>query len=85
MLIAGRDKVSYTFNLAQRRLITIKQNSHFSKDDLENLCRLHGVADRLTCHRCCKNVVAAEDAKRILRYLARSAKRAFGHSIQLVT
>ena len=64
LLIAGRDKVSYTFNLAQRRLITIKQNSHFSKDDLENLCRLHG-RGQIDLSSLLQDVAAAEDAKRI--------------------
>lgn len=40
IFIAGRSKVSYTFNLGQGHEITIKQNSHFDKDDLANLCRL---------------------------------------------
>ncbi|MEO2004293.1 MAG: zinc-binding alcohol dehydrogenase [Candidatus Poribacteria bacterium] len=40
LFIAGRHKVEYTFNLAQGREITIKQNSHFDRSDLDNLCRL---------------------------------------------
>jgi len=32
--------VTYTFNLAQGREITFKQNSHFDKGDLAELCRL---------------------------------------------
>jgi 2-desacetyl-2-hydroxyethyl bacteriochlorophyllide A dehydrogenase len=40
LFIAGRFKVSYTFNLGQGREITIKQNSHFDRDDLDNLRRL---------------------------------------------
>ena len=40
LFIAGRFKIDYTFNLGQHREINIKQNSHFDKDDLENLQRL---------------------------------------------
>jgi 2-desacetyl-2-hydroxyethyl bacteriochlorophyllide A dehydrogenase len=40
LFIAGRDKVSYTFNIGQGREITIQQNSHFDNSDLANLCRL---------------------------------------------
>ena len=38
--IAGRFNVSYSFNLGQGHEVTIKQNSHFNRDDLANLCRL---------------------------------------------
>ena len=40
IFIAGRGKVTYTFNLGQGREIQLKQNSHFDRDDLQNLCRL---------------------------------------------
>jgi 2-desacetyl-2-hydroxyethyl bacteriochlorophyllide A dehydrogenase len=40
MFIAGRSQVNYNFNQGQGREITIKQNSHFDRDDLANLCRL---------------------------------------------
>ena len=40
LFIAGRDKVTYTFNLGQGREIRIRQNSHFDRDDLHNTCRL---------------------------------------------
>jgi bacteriochlorophyllide a dehydrogenase len=40
LFIAGRFNVSYTFNLGQMREITIKQNSHFDRDDLDSVCRL---------------------------------------------
>ncbi len=64
LFIAGRDRVNYPFNLAQRRLITIKQNSHFYVDDLENLARLHS-RGRIDLSSILKDVVAAEEAKRI--------------------
>ncbi len=40
LFIAGRFKVEYEFNQGQGHEIVIKQNSHFDRDDLENLCRL---------------------------------------------
>ena len=40
LFVAGRFEVAYPFNLGQRREITLKQNSHFDRSDLENLCRL---------------------------------------------
>ncbi len=40
LFIAGRFKVDYEFNQGQIHEIVIKQNSHFDRDDLENLCRL---------------------------------------------
>ena len=64
LLIAGRDRVNYHFNLAQRRLITIKQNSHFYVDDLQNLCRLHG-RRQIDLSSLLQDVVPAEEARRI--------------------
>ena len=40
ILVAGRWEVNYTFRSGQGQEITIKQNSHFDRDDLRNLCRL---------------------------------------------
>jgi 2-desacetyl-2-hydroxyethyl bacteriochlorophyllide A dehydrogenase len=62
--IAGRDKVTYTFNLGQRREIVIKQNSHFTRDDLENLCRFvsQGLVD---IELLIRDVVPVNEAKRI--------------------
>ena len=40
LFVAGRFEVAYPFNLGQRREITLKQNSHFDRSDLENLCHL---------------------------------------------
>ena len=64
LFIAGRDKVSYTFNLGQQRLISIKQNSHFYTDDLDNLCRLVS-RGLLKLSPLLQDVVAVEEAKRI--------------------
>ena len=40
LLVAGRFDVNYTFNIGQHKEISILQCSHFTCDDLENLCRL---------------------------------------------
>lgn len=40
LLVAGRFDVNYTFNVAQFKEISILQCSHFTRDDLDNLCRL---------------------------------------------
>lgn len=64
LFIAGRDRVRYPFNLAQRRLITVKQNSHFYVDDLENLARLHSLGS-IDLTSIVQDVVPAEEAERI--------------------
>ena len=64
VFIAGRDKVTYTFNLGQGREIQLKQNSHFDRDDLQNLCRL---VDRglVKIAPLIRDVVPVSEAKRI--------------------
>ncbi len=64
IFIAGRGKVSYTFNLGQGREIQLKQNSHFDRDDLQNLCRL---VDRglVKIAPLIRDVVPVSEAKRI--------------------
>ena len=64
IFIAGRGKVTYTFNLGQGQEIQLKQNSHFDRDDLENLCRL---IDRglVKIAPLIRDVVPVSEAKRI--------------------
>ena len=64
IFIAGRGKVTYTFNLGQGREIQLKQNSHFDRDDLQNLCRL---VDRglVKIAPLIRDVVPVSEAKRI--------------------
>ena len=64
IFIAGRGKVTYTFNLGQGQEIELKQNSHFDRDDLENLCRL---VDRglVRIAPLVRDVVPVSEAKRI--------------------
>ncbi|MBV7339727.1 zinc-binding alcohol dehydrogenase [Chloroflexi bacterium TSY] len=64
LFIAGRDRVNYSFNLGQGRIITIKQNSHFDRDDLANFCRLVSRGS-VQLKPLIQDVVPAEDAKRI--------------------
>ncbi len=40
LLVAGRFDVNYTFNVGQHKEIGVLQCSHFTCDDLENVCRL---------------------------------------------
>ena len=40
LLVAGRFDVNYTFNAGQFKEISILHCSHFTRDDLDNLCRL---------------------------------------------
>ena len=40
LLVAGRFDVNYTFNVGQHKEISILHCSHFTCDDLENVCRL---------------------------------------------
>ena len=64
IFIAGRGKVTYTFNLGQGQEIQLKQNSHFDRDDLQNLCRL---VDRglVKIKPLIRDVVPVSEAKRI--------------------
>ena len=64
IFIAGRGKVTYTFNLGQGQEIQLKQNSHFDRDDLQNLCRL---VDRglVKIAPLIRDVVPVSEAKRI--------------------
>lgn len=39
LLVAGRFDVKYTFNIGQFKEISILHCSHFTRDDLDNLCR----------------------------------------------
>jgi len=64
LLVAGRFDVKYTFNLGQWHEVGIMQSSHFSRDDLDNLCRLVA-GGRVKIGPIVTRVVAAKGAKRI--------------------
>ena len=77
LFIAGRGRVNYTFNLGQFRELTIKQNSHFDRDDLANLCRL---VQRKQVHIAplIQDVVPIAEAKHIYDTLRDEPSRLFG-------
>jgi len=77
LFIAGRGSVNYTFNRGQCREITIKQNSHFSNDDLANLSRLVA-RGMVKIAPLIQDVVPAADAKRIYDILRDEPSRLFG-------
>ncbi len=64
LFIAGRDKVTYTFNLGQGREVRIRQNSHFDRDDLHNTCRLVARGS-IKIRPLIRDVVPVSEAKRI--------------------
>jgi 2-desacetyl-2-hydroxyethyl bacteriochlorophyllide A dehydrogenase len=64
LFIAGRVKVEYNFGLGQGQEIVIKQNSHFDRSDLENVCRLVG-RGMLQVGAFVQDIVPPADAKRI--------------------
>jgi 2-desacetyl-2-hydroxyethyl bacteriochlorophyllide A dehydrogenase len=64
MFIAGRDKVTYTFNMGQGHEINIRQNSHFDNSDLANLCRLVA-RGQVKIAPFLKDVVPVDEAKQV--------------------
>lgn len=68
LLIAGRSQVNYTFNLGQFHEVTIKQNSHFDRDDLHNVCRLTA-RGRLRIGPLLRAVVPASEAYEVYETL----------------
>ncbi|MYH19538.1 MAG: zinc-binding dehydrogenase [Gemmatimonadetes bacterium] len=77
LFIAGRDKVTYTFNLGQGREVRIKQNSHFDREDLHNTCRLVA-RGHLKIGPLIRDVVPISEAKRIYDTLRDAPDRLMG-------
>jgi 2-desacetyl-2-hydroxyethyl bacteriochlorophyllide A dehydrogenase len=77
LLIAGRDKVEYTFNFGQFHEITIRQNGHFDNDDLANVCRLV-VRGMIQFGPLIQDVVPAAEAKRIYDTLRDAPQKLLG-------
>ena len=77
LLVAGRFDVNYTFNVGQFKEISILHCSHFTRDDLENLCRLlrQGSIKIAPLIRHRVNVV---DAPQIYRWLRDEPMRLLG-------
>ena len=77
LFIAGRFRVDYDFNLGQGHEITIRQNSHFDQDDLENLCRLV-YRGMVKIAPLIQEVVPVSQAKRIYDTLRDAPSKLFG-------
>ena len=81
LLVAGRFDVNYTFNVGQHKEISILQCSHFTCDDLENLCRLlrQGAVKiaPLIRHR-----VSVDEAPQIYQWLRDAPMRLLGTVFQ---
>ena len=77
LFIAGRGAVNYTFNRGQCREITIKQNSHFDRYELGELCRLVA-RGQVRIGPLIQDVVPAADAKRIYDTLRDAPSKLFG-------
>ena len=77
LFVAGRFEVAYPFNRGQRREITLKQNSHFDRSDLDNLCRLvqRGMV-RLT--PLIRDTVPVAEAKQVYDTLRDEPAKLFG-------
>ena len=77
ILVAGRWEVNYTFRTGQGQEITIKQNSHFDRDDLQNLCRLVG-RGLVQIAPLIQDVVPAKEASRIYATLRDDSSQLMG-------
>jgi 2-desacetyl-2-hydroxyethyl bacteriochlorophyllide A dehydrogenase len=77
LFIAGRDRVDYDFNLGHWREITIKQNRHFTQDDLETLTGLVE-AGVVRIGHLIQDVVPVADADRIYEMLRDTPGELFG-------
>ena len=77
ILVAGRWEVNYTFRTGQAQEITIKQNSHFDRDDLQNLCRLVS-RDLIKMAPLIQDVVPACEAPRIYATLRDDSSQLMG-------
>lgn len=77
ILVAGRWEVNYTFRTGQGQEITIKQNSHFDRDDLRNLCRLVG-RGLVKIAPLIQDVVPAAEAPRIYETLRDESSQLMG-------
>ena len=68
LLVAGRFDVNYTFNVGQHKEISILQCSHFTRDDLENLCRFLR-QDSVKIAPLIRHRVPLDEAPQIYRWL----------------
>ena len=81
LFIAGRHTITYPFNQGQGREITIKQNSHFTQSDLDELMRLLA-RGRVTFAPFIHDVVPVTAADDIYRRLRDTPNTLFGTVFQ---
>ena len=77
LLVAGRFDVNYTFNVGQHKEISILQCSHFTRDDLANLCRLLR-QNSVKIAPLIRHQVNVDDAPQIYRWLRDEPMRLLG-------
>lgn len=77
VLVAGRFHVDYTFNTGQGREVTILQNSHFDKSDLELLCKFVELG-RISLKPLLTKVARVEDARGIYQTLRDTPEELLG-------
>ncbi len=76
-VIAGRERVDYSFNAGQSHELTIVQASHFTRSDLEQVCRLTAEG-QLRIGPIIQDVVKASDAATIYDRLRDDPASLFG-------
>ena len=81
LLVAGRFDVNYTFNIGQFKEISILQCSHFTCDDLENLCRFLR-QDSIEIAPLIRHRVHVDEAPQIYRWLRDEPMRLLGTVFQ---
>lgn len=77
LLVAGRFDVSYTFNVGQFKEISILHCSHFTRDDLDNLCRFLRQGS-IRIEPLIRHKVPLEDVPQIYRWLRDEPMRLLG-------
>lgn len=77
LLVAGRFDVNYTFNVGQHKEISILQCSHFTCDDLENVCRLLRQST-FSISPLIRHQVHVDEAPQIYRWLRDEPMRLLG-------
>jgi 2-desacetyl-2-hydroxyethyl bacteriochlorophyllide A dehydrogenase len=77
LFIAGRFRLSYTFNIGNELEVTIKQSRHFDRRDLADTCRLVAQG-RVRIGPLIQDVVPVIDANRIYELLRDAPAALFG-------
>ncbi|MCG9128548.1 zinc-binding alcohol dehydrogenase [Candidatus Poribacteria bacterium] len=77
LLVAGRFDVKYTFNVGQFKEVSILHCSHFTRDDLDNLCRFLRQGS-IKIAPLIQHKVRLEDVPQIYRWLRDEPMRLLG-------